>query len=180
MADMSKISIRKASEADLDALVKVNHEVWHSTYGSFYPADFVEEQTPETMRSSWERTLRDINPSLGWFVAEADGELVAYAGAGRVPDMGMDYRAELYSVCVLPSFQGKGVGLKLMGELSRFLQGLGADSLLGWIAKDNPYAKFYKKCGAKKLKHHMTVSYGGKAVEVGTYGWLNLDETAKL
>ena len=174
------MTIRPAKPTDLEALIKINYEVWHHTYKNLYPASFVSEQTPERMRKAWERTLKDRNPASGWFVAELDGKVCGYAGAGRVPDMGIDYHAELYSIYVLPSAQGKGTGSKLLGECVRFLAELGAESLLVWIPEENPFNRFYKKTDAELLDTRMEVDYGGKAVPVIAFGWKDLSKLKKL
>jgi GNAT superfamily N-acetyltransferase len=180
MSDQPEIQIRKAVPADLQALAKVNHDVWQATYGDIYDPDFVAGQTAPKMEKDWQRILAEMNPAQAWFVAQVDGRITAYAGAGRVPDMGMDFRAELYSIYVLSSAQRQGLGSRLLGEAARFLNQAGADSLLVWIAEALPASDFYLKHGAAKLANRMEITYGGRSVRVAAYGWMDTAPLLKL
>ena len=177
---MTSLTIRKAQNSDLNAIAGVNQTTWQATYADLYPTDFLKSRTLESMTKEWEVALQDRNPSVSWFVAEEGEKIVGYAGAGRIPDSGLEYGAELYSIIVSPDQQKKGIGSKLLGEAARFLQRLEVKSLMVWIPQENPFHRFYEKQGGQKLDHEMEVDYGGKKVTVICYGWKKLDELAKL
>ena len=75
------------------------------------------ELTPETLASAMRSTTR------GW-VCEADGKVVGFA-------MGDSANAELTVIAVLPDYEGRSIGKRLLSEVENWLFSSGHDEL--WL-----------------------------------------------
>lgn len=96
----------------------------------------------------WQDWLtRDISV----FVAEADGQVVGFAGGGPIREPMQGYDAELYTLYLLEEVQGHGIGRDLLKAVEQALVDKGFTSLLVWVLERNPAVRFYEKSGALHL-----------------------------
>ncbi|EMG36475.1 acetyltransferase [Desulfocurvibacter africanus PCS] len=93
------------------------------------------EREPEKMRRAWENSHLVC-------VARVEGRLV---GLGRAISDG-EFHAVIYDVAVLPEFQGKGLGRRIMDAL---LNGLPMDTVLLYAVPGKQ--GFYKQFGFEPL-----------------------------
>ena len=117
---MTDAAIRPAEDADARALGELGRQTFIDTFvtgfGIPYPADdlaaFLDASfAEETMRTK----LKE--PDAAWWVAERDGELLAFANAGPNTLPHPEARAshaELRRLYVSKAAQGLGVGTKLL------------------------------------------------------------------
>jgi ribosomal protein S18 acetylase RimI-like enzyme len=75
------------------------------------------ELTPETLASAM------LSTAKGW-VCEADGKVVGFS-------MGDSTNAELTVIAVLPDYEGRGIGKRLLSEVENWLFSLGHKEL--WL-----------------------------------------------
>ena len=101
-------------------------------------------------RDAWRRSyflaamknLRNV-----YFVAEADGQVVACAGAELRKDS-----AEIQTVAVDPDYHGLGIGTKLFGELIAAIEERGIPSIYLEVRIGNtPAIEFYDKFGFRAV-----------------------------
>ncbi len=125
---MDSIGIRQFSIDDYDRAV----EIWQQAGLAVRPGDD---------KASIIRTL-EHNPGL-FLVACAGGEIIGTAIGtydGR--------RGHLYHLAVLPAYQGRGIGRRLIDEIGQRLAALGCPQLNLSVNLDNTAAvKFYEAIG---------------------------------
>ncbi|MBI1806431.1 MAG: GNAT family N-acetyltransferase [Ignavibacteria bacterium] len=97
---MSALTIRKATASDLSAIVDI-------------------------LQKTKLGTEELINHLSHFFVAESDGTIIGTIGLEIYKPIGL-----LRSAAVLPSFQGKGVGQKLVDALVEYARGQGLSELV--------------------------------------------------
>jgi GNAT superfamily N-acetyltransferase len=85
-------------------------------------------------------------------LAESAGRLIGFAAYHHTRRWGCD--AELESLYVLLSHQGRGVGTTLLREIVGRLRAEGSRSLCVGYSPHNPYKRFYSKHGAVEINPH--------------------------
>jgi GNAT superfamily N-acetyltransferase len=180
MSSAAQLTIRPAEAGDALALAGVNHETWLATYRGILDAATVEARTLEDEIRIWQDLLTERNPSQQRFVALENDRIVGYCGGGRNADTRSPFPAELFGIYVLPGWQSKGVGKKLLGTLAQWLRLQGWSAMQVWVLERNPYRRFYEGCGATLLDQTRDVDYGGKMLTVVSYGWTDLDKLTEL
>jgi len=91
-------------------------------------------------------------------VAEHNGQVVGAAWTRIIPAYGhIDNETPELAISVLPSFQGKGIGVKMMNSLFDLLRERGYKQTSLSVQKDNPAVRFYERLGyetkGEKLDH---------------------------
>lgn len=93
-------------------------------------------------KATYEKEITD-NRYAHYFVIEADGELIGYAGLWIVLD-----DAQITNIAILPEFRGYKIGEKLFGYVVQFAIGQGAKRLSLEVRKSNKIAQsMYRKFG---------------------------------
>jgi ribosomal protein S18 acetylase RimI-like enzyme len=105
--ELPDVTLRRGGPADLTTAVRIDlviHEAQAAppSYSSF-------ELDEVTHRSNWEETL--VDDGIAYFVAEHRGEPVGHTTV--YPDAHDDEALHLASTAVLPTAQGRGIGLVL-------------------------------------------------------------------
>jgi ribosomal protein S18 acetylase RimI-like enzyme len=81
------------------------------------------------------------------------------------------YQGEIYVLYVLPQYQNRGIGRKLVAAcVQQLVQNLEAKSLLIWVIAENPYRKFYESLGGKPVRER-TQEIGAQLIRETGYGW---------
>jgi len=165
--------IRLAQVEDAPAIARVHIDTWRTAYAGIVLAEHLARLSYERCEARWLPYLCDPQGETRTFVAEARGQVVAFASGGpaRDPLPGLD--GELYNLYVLEAFQGKGYGRLLVAQLAQDLAIQGYHSLIAWVVKDNPACRFYERLGGR-LVGGKTVKVGGQALVDVAYGWPDL------
>ena len=127
---------RQVAEADIPRLGELHSAVWTELYSHLLPADVLASLDPPTMSALWGRFISRGADYLQ-YVAEADGEIIGFAGVGPGREPGYELGRELYFIYVAPEHRRSSVGKTLL----RF-----ADADYLWIAEENRATQaFYRK-----------------------------------
>lgn len=167
------MKIRPATKNDIPAIAQVHFECWRALFSSLVP-DFAFDALQPRGDQRWQHFLEGAE----WgdevaYVAEEDGEVVGFAAGG--PEWGghATIEAEMYSLYVMPRYQGQGVGKQLLLSVAKGLVKLGLHSMLVRLRSGNPTPRVYIAMGAEDLGLH-PVTVGASSVGEVTYGWSDL------
>lgn len=165
------MNIRKAVLLDVDGIAKVHVDCWKTTYASIMPNNYISKLTYEKRAKLWERII----PNGNVFVAEDDkGQIIGFADGGRERTGDYkEYNGEMYSIYILKSFQGQGIGKRLIKAVVNELLEQDLNSLIVWVLEDNISCNFYKKMGGKVVDSK-TVDFSGKELMELAYGWKDI------
>lgn len=123
-------SIRFAEVRDAAAIAQVHVESWLTTYEGIVPRAYLATLNEAERVPLWEDWLtRDVSV----FVAELDGDVVGFSGAGAIREPFADYDAELYTLYLLEGAQGRGIGRALLGAVTEAVVGKAYKSMLVWV-----------------------------------------------
>jgi GNAT superfamily N-acetyltransferase len=151
---MTDATIRRATEADAEALSRIGAATFVETFGHMYPprdlAAFLEAAY------GLEKTRRDLaDPAKAAWLVEADGEVVGHALAGPcdLPHHAVTPACgELKRLYVLKAHQGGGVGSRLLKETLDWLEADGPRPLWIGVWSENFGAqKLYGRMGFEKV-----------------------------
>jgi ribosomal protein S18 acetylase RimI-like enzyme len=171
----SRISIRPALLADAPVIARVHVDSWRTTYRGIVPDSVLENLDYQSRAESWQRGIADTTNNQRVFVAEApDGEIVGFVASGpeRTGDY-PDYTGEIYAIYVRDSWQGQGLGWRLIEAGARSLVEQGHRSMLIWALSENPACGFYRKLGGVRIATQVE-TIGQKALEETAFGWKNI------
>lgn len=128
--------VRRAHDAELDALARLWYESWQDAHAAIVPAELTHARTLESFKHRLGVLLPDIR------VVGPIGEPVGFC---IVKD------DELYQLFVDTRARGAGVAAMLMADAERRLAANGVT--LAWLAcaiGNDRAARFYEKCGWRR------------------------------
>ena len=164
-----EVRIRQAVDPDARGIAVVHVDSWRSTYAGIVPAEHLAALDYDRREANWQRILADRRQNV--FVAEdRDGRIVGFSSGGPERSNDPAYHAELYAIYLLESWQGQGLGRRLVAALADWFISRGWRSMLLWVLKDNPSRGFYEALGGAPIKQE-TISIGGAELVEIAYGW---------
>lgn len=160
---------RKATLSDAKGIAKVHVDSWRTTYKNIIPDAFLEKLSYEQRTKIWEENIRKEGNYV--FVAENDeGEIIGFADGGKRETNNIENSGDLTSIYILESFQGKGIGKKLVEPLFKQFETLGYTRIFVDVLEKNNSRYFYEALGAKYLKSEKIIM-GGVDLTLLTYEW---------
>jgi ribosomal protein S18 acetylase RimI-like enzyme len=160
-----------AGPADAAELAHVHVTTWRETYRGLLPDAYLARMSePSHARRFTRRLLQPGPDDVTLAVADRRG-LVGYAEAGpsrrRVPG-----EAEVSTLYLLRSAQGRGLGRDLLGAAARTMAAHGAKSLVISVLRDNiPARGFYERLGGVAEPARMEPGPGGGLLAEVAYHW---------
>ena len=148
----SGVWIRRGVRADAGQIADIHVRVWQIAYRGLLPAILLDNLSIERRFNYWEQTLSQRDGGQVVFVAEEVDGLVGFAsmGAGRDPDS-KGKLAELFTLYLLPSKWGSGVGYSLFEAVVKEARSAGFGEITLWVLHDNKRAiKFYERVGFQR------------------------------
>ncbi len=168
--------VRLARDDDAAAIARVHVETWQSTYAGLIPDKYLVrmgnllERRPHHV--SLAPTVRETT-----FVAEADGAVVGFASFGPARRGGLRadprFDGEIYTLYVLPDYQGQGLGGALLRRAFSALDVRGRTGAIIWVLEANPSRFFYERMGGRRVARRTERFAGADLAEVA-YGWIDL------
>lgn len=123
---VAQMEIRKMTTADLDIVHQVDIASFHAPW----------------KKETYQAELTD-NSHAHYFVIEADGVVIGYAGLWLVVD-----DAQITNIAILPKYRGYKIGEKLFGYVVQYAIEQGARRLSLEVRKSNEVAQnMYEKFG---------------------------------
>jgi len=172
--------IRAAREVDAAAMARVMVDTYLAAHRDHMPAEAwakrAQEWTYAESEQGWARELREIASDADTqqclYVAEAaDGELVGLAMGGPAKTEGLPTTGEVYALYVRVSYQGRGLGRRLVQAVATHLARLGMTALhIGCLAANAPGRRFYESLGGQVVAERLVDQEGFMLPEL-VYGW---------
>ncbi len=168
--------IRLATQRDAPAIARVHVETWRDTYAGIIPdhALLGLDERRETARQRHALGLR--RGGAVTLVAELPRHgVIGYAEVGEARNAGLPYDAEIYTLYVLPGFQGQGNGRGLLGSAFARLLHAGRRTAIVWVLAENPARFFYAAMGARQIGVRTERMFGTNLAQEA-YGWPDLEQ----
>jgi GNAT superfamily N-acetyltransferase len=109
------ISIRSALASEAEILGRLVVDTWRETYSVIFPQDFFESFTYENQISRAATLLADSSsPSRPALAVTKTGQAIGFAFAGHNRNSSIASDSELYTLYLLKTFHGLGVGKRLL------------------------------------------------------------------
>jgi ribosomal protein S18 acetylase RimI-like enzyme len=157
--------------ADAEALAHAHVASWRETYRGLLPEAYLARMSVEahTRRFAW--TLLKPGPDDVTLAAADRRGVVGYAQGGpsrrRTPG-----EAEVATLYLVKSAQGRGVGRRLLGDTARALAARGASSMVISVLRDNVAARaFYEHLGGEVEPARQEYGPGGTLLYEVAYWW---------
>lgn len=164
------ITIRSATPDDAAGIARVHVDSWKSTYPGILPEAAIKSISFEKQQAVWKRALETAVGRL-ILVAEAGGDVVAYATAGPARDRGVPrFTGEVFTLYVLQGWQGRGIGRALFSRARDALVKAGHEQMIVWVVAENPAVWFYESQGGLTIAERDDI-VAGTPVRLRAYGW---------
>jgi GNAT superfamily N-acetyltransferase len=165
---MTVVDLRIATLEDAEAIARIHVDTWRSTYAGLLPDDLLVGMSLEKQSRMWQRMLRGGETVI---VAEDPRYgVIGFGSYGPNRSTRNDFTGEVFTLYLLPDFQGLGIGQCLLQALFGALAREGHETGLIWVLASNPSRFFYEAMGGKPVAARNT-SMGGQAVREVAYGW---------
>jgi GNAT superfamily N-acetyltransferase len=166
------MTIREATPADAAGIARAHVESWRTTYPGIMPQEHLDALSVAEREQTWQAHLLEDGPGTAHiFVAvEDNGEIVGFTSGGPERTGDPDYTAEIYTLYLLKSQQGRGLGRQLMTVIARHLRENGHATLMLWTHVRNPARGFYEAMGGVAARTTQRTLKGIVYDDVG-YGW---------
>jgi GNAT superfamily N-acetyltransferase len=138
--------IRRATEADAEAVEAVIRRAWHRAYGDFVDVDAALDEPADRVARWRERLASTV---VATFVYDQGGRVagVVCAGASDDTEAPLDH-GSIRALYVDPVAQGAGVGSRLLDAALGHLRGSGFGGVELWVFADNHHGRaFYERRG---------------------------------
>jgi ribosomal protein S18 acetylase RimI-like enzyme len=180
-----EIFVRPAGPVDAEAIADVQRQSWQATYARMLSAESLARVEAAWDSRHWRHSLERTDDRTIQLVLDGpDYGVVGFGVAG--PRRGgrdaalRDYQGEIYLLYLLPRFQHRGHGARLMASLARVLKARGIDSALVWaLAANRAAIGFYQHHSATILTQ-CRKPFFGEAVDEVALGWSDLSVLAAL
>jgi GNAT superfamily N-acetyltransferase len=155
------LKIRQAKIEDISSLARVHVQSWHETYTGLMLQSVLDGITVEAREAQWIRTLESL--AMQVFVAEMNGEVVGFTSFGA---RASEDHAELFTLYVLKSHHGQGIGKEFWETVLEFLEIQNIQKLVLWVLENNPTRGFYEHLGGIASERKVEIIQDAQIVEV--------------
>jgi ribosomal protein S18 acetylase RimI-like enzyme len=159
MAPDTDLLVRRATLDDVPALARIG-DTLNAVHHAALPGLFAPGGEPERHRAHWRQGVEDVVGGFASFLAEVDGQAVGLVVVRVQEETASVFqpstRAAITSVAVLPAWQGRGVGRRLMRHAEEWAVAQGAQDLQLVVAAFNTRAlALYRELGWELRFHVM-------------------------
>lgn len=171
-------TIRRARVEDAHAIAEVHVASWRTTYKGIMSDEVLANLSVERRELMWDHELND-KQTITYVAENEQGHIVGFASGGPNrtdtdnPRETDSYHCELYAIYLLQEVQRHGLGRRLTYAVVEDLRKKGYQSMLLWVAADNPARKFYEALGGTYISTQQ-LELGGMILDEVSYGWDDL------
>ena len=172
---MPSITLRDATPFDARPIAEVHVATWRTTYPGIMPQEHLDALSIGQFAADWANRLADSRAEgqTRILVAEDEaGQIVGFSSGGPERTGDTEYPAEVYTLYLLQSLQGQGLGRRLLTAMARRLSDGGYPAFMLWTHIRNPARAFYEAMGGTPARTSQRVVSGVTYDDVG-YCWDN-------
>jgi GNAT superfamily N-acetyltransferase len=144
---MALATVRRAVDADVDALVRIQSDTWRAAYAALVPAEALARLTSPAAREAWWRAVRAGGGHHVFVAAEGEWTVGFCAAVYHAGDDGAAI-AEVSTLLVEPRWGRRGHGGRLLAAAAGALADHGAQVGWTWIPEEDAVSRaFYAHAG---------------------------------
>lgn len=168
---MSDIVIRAARLDDAGPIARLDVETWQAAYAGILGTPYLAGLSPARRETGWANLLRRDAASVRVAV-NPDGAIVGFGSCGTSRGE-PNFTSEVFTLYVAPDWQNRGIGRLLLLAMFGRLVGMGHNSAIIWVLRENPARFFYQRVGGKEVRQKL-LPFNGSQVAASAYGWPDL------
>lgn len=169
------MEFRRARPGDEHGIGLVHIRSWQTTYRGIVPQEHLDSLNLEK-RVTWlakvVQQVESLKQSM-WVAVDGTGMIVGFAHGGPPQEPEEGYTSELYTIYLLQSAQGQGIGRRLVELVAQDLWDAGHRTMLVGVLVENPAHLFYEHLGAQPIRE-FPIERAGKRLIERYYGWTDL------
>jgi ribosomal protein S18 acetylase RimI-like enzyme len=168
------VRLRTANVDDARAIARVRIDSWRSTYRGLISDQYLDAMNLEYYTQNWVSIL-SAGSSQGYtYVAETgEGQIVGFAFGGPERTWSREYQGEIYAIYLLPDYQRRGIGRRLVAAVVRRMVEEGMQSMLIWVLATNSAVQFYQTLGGEPVREN-EVQFGDRLYRQVAYGFSDI------
>ena len=144
---MAVATVRRAVEADVDALVRIQSDTWRAAYARLVPAAAIAELTGPAARGAWHEAVT-AGGGYHVFVASEGEWTVGFCAAAHHGGANGTAIDEVSALRVEPRWGRRGHGGRLLAAAADALRGHGAEVGWAWVPEADAASRaFYARAG---------------------------------
>jgi L-amino acid N-acyltransferase YncA len=144
---MALATVRRAVEADVDALVRIQSDTWRAAYAQLVPAAAIAELTGPAAHDAW-RAAITAGDGYHVFVASEGEWTVGFCAAAHYAGENGAAIDEVSTLLVEPRWGRRGHGGRLLATAAEALRGHGAEVGWAWVPEADVASRaFYAHAG---------------------------------
>lgn len=142
------VEIRHAEFDDSAGIARVQIDTWRAAYQRIMPPRLLADMNDIRISAFWAQSIAESQGKNFCFVASAGERVVGFASGGPRQHTEEYTKGEVYALYVLPEFQGRGVGRRLVATSFERMLELGMREGRIWTLRENaPARAFYQRIG---------------------------------
>ena len=182
MSDIASVAIRPAVAADAAAIGRIYVETWRTTYAGMLPDRVLVGMSEQRQRLRWAQWFQRPGAEFALVAHDRGAGPIGFVSCGpararALVPAGVKGAGEVFTLYVLPDFQGRGVGRRLLGGAFQGLADRRFGSAVVWVLAANPARFFYEALGGRRVAEQEERLWGTKLPE---YAYLWPDLSAAL
>lgn len=166
------IAFRTGVLSDVPEVSRVYVESVRCSFECVYPEAYLSGLSAK-QRESTARARFEIQNYMLCLAETARGRLIGFADSGQPVIDGVGYDRQIYSIYLLPEYQGLGVGRDLFRRCVSAIMETGGRSLCLDTIEASPYRRFYDKLGGIRIGDGVH-RFGDIEMPTVIYGWHDL------
>ena len=182
MSELASVAIRPAAAGDAAAISRIYVETWRTTYAGMVPDRVLVGMSEARQRMRWAQWFQRPGGEFCIVAQDQGAGLVGFASCGPararpLAGAGIKAAGEVFTLYVLPDFQGRGVGRRLLGGAFQGLADRRYGAAVVWVLAANPARFFYEALGGRRVAEQEERLWGTRLPE---YAYLWPDLSAAL